>query len=126
MKTRIEASEWCVPCDQQRLLHEGRQLEDDDSLHSSRIGKESTLFLHLRLRGGTSCEFCAPAATSSPFLPNFVKLDAESSVLHITDLCGDCGVVNEIKPKDPIRCRFCGYRILYKMRTKNLIQFEAR
>ena len=34
-------------------------------------------------------------------------------------LCGDCGVVNEIKPKDPIRCRFCGYRILYKMRTKN-------
>ena len=41
-------------------------------------------------------------------------------------LCGDCGVVNEIKPKDPIRCRFCGYRILYKMRTKNLIQFEAR
>ena len=41
-------------------------------------------------------------------------------------LCGDCGVVNDIKPKDPIRCRFCGYRILYKMRTKNLIQFEAR
>ena len=34
-------------------------------------------------------------------------------------LCGDCGVVNDIKPKDPIRCRFCGYRILYKMRTKN-------
>ena len=34
-------------------------------------------------------------------------------------LCGDCGVVNEIKPKDPIRCRFCDYRILYKMRTKN-------
>ena len=34
-------------------------------------------------------------------------------------LCGDCGVVNEIKPKDPIRCRFCGYRILYKIRTKN-------
>ena len=34
-------------------------------------------------------------------------------------LCGDCGQTNEIKPKDPIRCRFCGYRILYKMRTKN-------
>ena len=41
-------------------------------------------------------------------------------------VCGDCGAANEIRPRDPIRCRFCGYRILYKMRTKNLIQFEAR
>lgn len=29
-----------------------------------------------------------------------------------------CGQVNGIKPADPIRCRTCGYRILYKMRTK--------
>ena len=41
-------------------------------------------------------------------------------------LCGDCGVVNEIKPKDPIRCRYCGYRILYKMRTKNCAQPTCR
>ena len=82
-----------MPCDQQRLVHEGRQLEDEDDL---RVAKDATLHLLLRLRGGTNY------------------------------LCGDCGVVNEIKPKDPIRCRFCGYRILYKMRTKNLIQFEAR
>ena len=41
-------------------------------------------------------------------------------------ICGDCGFLNDIKPKDPIRCRMCGYRIMYKMRTKNLIQFEAR
>ena len=32
-----------------------RQLEDDDTLHSSRVRKESTLHLLLRLRGGTSC-----------------------------------------------------------------------
>ena len=30
----------------------------------------------------------------------------------------DCGAVNEIKARDPVRCRFCGYRIMYKMRTK--------
>ena len=33
-------------------------------------------------------------------------------------ICGDCGAQNEIRPRDPIRCRFCGYRILYKARTK--------
>ena len=33
-------------------------------------------------------------------------------------ICGECGQVTDIKPKDPIRCRFCGYRILYKKRTK--------
>ena len=60
------------------------------------IQKESTLHLVLCLRGGT------------------------------VYICGDCGANNEIKPTDPIRCRMCGYRIMYKMRTKNLIQFEAR
>ena len=40
--------------------------------------------------------------------------------------CGDCGARNEIKGGDPVRCRQCGFRILYKIRTKRLIQFEAR
>eukprot|EP00526_Cylindrotheca_closterium_P025607 CAMPEP_0113615848 /NCGR_PEP_ID=MMETSP0017_2-20120614/7923_1 /TAXON_ID=2856 /ORGANISM="Cylindrotheca closterium" /LENGTH=66 /DNA_ID=CAMNT_0000525119 /DNA_START=8 /DNA_END=208 /DNA_ORIENTATION=- /assembly_acc=CAM_ASM_000147 len=40
--------------------------------------------------------------------------------------CGDCGAINVVKASDPVRCRQCGFRILYKMRTKRLIQFEAR
>jgi DNA-directed RNA polymerase I, II, and III subunit RPABC4 len=32
--------------------------------------------------------------------------------------CGDCGARNNIKSGDPVRCRQCGFRILYKMRTK--------
>eukprot|EP00428_Durinskia_dybowskii_P021814 CAMPEP_0170201996 /NCGR_PEP_ID=MMETSP0116_2-20130129/466_1 /TAXON_ID=400756 /ORGANISM="Durinskia baltica, Strain CSIRO CS-38" /LENGTH=71 /DNA_ID=CAMNT_0010452235 /DNA_START=112 /DNA_END=327 /DNA_ORIENTATION=+ len=40
--------------------------------------------------------------------------------------CGDCGARNIIKGGDPVRCRQCGFRILYKTRTKRLIQFEAR
>lgn len=32
--------------------------------------------------------------------------------------CGDCGAINVIKASDPVRCRQCGFRILYKMRTK--------
>ncbi|TFK29301.1 hypothetical protein FA15DRAFT_582622 [Coprinopsis marcescibilis] len=29
-----------------------------------------------------------------------------------------CGVKNEIKAREPIRCRECGHRIMYKKRTK--------
>ncbi|KAL3793091.1 hypothetical protein ACHAW5_006250 [Stephanodiscus triporus] len=32
--------------------------------------------------------------------------------------CGDCGARNMIKGGDPVRCRQCGFRILYKTRTK--------
>ena len=32
--------------------------------------------------------------------------------------CGGCGAKNSLKPQDPVRCRTCGYRILYKERTK--------
>ncbi|KAL0488039.1 DNA-directed RNA polymerases II, IV and V subunit 12 [Acrasis kona] len=46
-----------------------------------------------------------------------------SRVLYI---CGLCGQENAIKPEDAIRCRECGYRIMYKKRTKRKIQFEAR
>ena len=41
-------------------------------------------------------------------------------------VCGNCGTKTLLRSKDPVRCRECGYRILYKMRTKRLIQFEAR
>ena len=40
--------------------------------------------------------------------------------------CGDCGHENVIKQGDVIRCRECGYRILYKKRTRRVVQFEAR
>ncbi|KAH9482858.1 DNA-directed RNA polymerase core subunit rpc10 [Psilocybe cubensis] len=41
-------------------------------------------------------------------------------------LCADCGAKNEIRARDPIRCRECGHRIFYKKRTKRMVQFEAR
>ncbi|KAJ2162352.1 DNA-directed RNA polymerase core subunit rpc10 [Coemansia sp. RSA 552] len=40
--------------------------------------------------------------------------------------CMSCGKPNEIKPREPIRCLDCGYRILVKERTKRMVQFEAR
>eukprot|EP01133_Synstelium_polycarpum_P010232 gene10232-11923_t len=41
-------------------------------------------------------------------------------------ICGECGAENEIKPKEPIKCKDCAYRILYKKRTDRMLQFEAR
>jgi len=56
-------------------------------------------------------------------------------------ICGECHFNQEVKPKvanfrrfflelfvfkDPVRCRECGYRILYKKRTRRLIVFDGR
>ena len=51
---------------------------------------------------------------------------AAAAEIGVKYVCGDCGGENVIKARDAVRCRFCGYRILYKIRTKRLIQFEAR
>ncbi|KAG7006692.1 anthranilate phosphoribosyltransferase [Physcia stellaris] len=41
-------------------------------------------------------------------------------------LCGDCNQKVQLKKGDPIRCKECGHRVLYKERTKRMVQFEAR
>jgi len=38
----------------------------------------------------------------------------------------ECHNENEMKSRDPIRCRECGHRIMYKKRTKRLVVFDAR
>ncbi|KAL5196761.1 hypothetical protein ABZP36_000273 [Zizania latifolia] len=45
---------------------------------------------------------------------------------HVGSSAADCGAENTLKPGDVIQCRECGYRILYKKRTRRIVQYEAR
>lgn len=59
-----------------------------------------------------------PSATPNP---NMSDIPAKPSAMVY--ICGDCHHENEIKARDPIRCRECGHRIMYKKRTKRSILF---
>ncbi|OQO04863.1 hypothetical protein B0A48_07880 [Cryoendolithus antarcticus] len=50
----------------------------------------------------------------------------DSSAKPVNYLCGDCDNKVALKRGDPIRCKECGYRVLYKERTSRIVQFEAR
>lgn len=41
-------------------------------------------------------------------------------------LCPNCSFEVSLNKSDPIRCKDCGYRVLFKKRTKRMVQFEAR
>lgn len=41
-------------------------------------------------------------------------------------VCAQCAVNFTLSPKEPVRCKECGHRVLYKARTKRMVQFEAR
>ncbi|XP_076397400.1 DNA-directed RNA polymerases I, II, and III subunit RPABC4-like isoform X1 [Megachile rotundata] len=41
-------------------------------------------------------------------------------------ICAECYHNNEICPKEPIRCKECGYRVMFKKRIRKLIVLDAR
>lgn len=75
----------------------------------------------------------APSAGAAQPMPSAIgavaggALDAPgASVVGQEYICGFCGARMSVKAQDCIRCRECGHRILYKARTKNLTEVEAR
>ncbi|KAJ9607770.1 DNA-directed RNA polymerase core subunit rpc10 [Cladophialophora chaetospira] len=44
----------------------------------------------------------------------------------VSYVCGDCASKVQLTKGDVIRCSMCGHRVLYKERTKRMVQFEAR
>lgn len=54
----------------------------------------------------------APASGFQPTASGYENLDKP-----VGYLCGDCDTKVTLKRGDPIRCKECGYRVLYKERT---------
>eukprot|EP00962_Isochrysis_galbana_P029176 scaffold9308_cov136-Isochrysis_galbana.AAC.3 len=77
-----------LPPGEQRLCFGSRQLLDGQTLAQCGVGRDDTVRVRMRLLGGTEY------------------------------MCGDCGTMNDIKARDPIRCRVCGYRIMYKVSAR--------
>ncbi|ENN72310.1 DNA-directed RNA polymerases I, II, and III subunit RPABC4 [Dendroctonus ponderosae] len=59
-------------------------------------------------------------------MPETAAKEPSAAKAPMVYICGECHSENEIRPRDPIRCRECGYRIMYKKRTKRLVVFDAR
>ncbi|EDN03631.1 hypothetical protein I7I51_05489 [Histoplasma capsulatum] len=49
-----------------------------------------------------------------------------NDAVSVTYVCGDCNSRVSMKRGDQIRCKECGHRVLYKERTKRMVQFQAR
>ncbi|KAK1926615.1 DNA-directed RNA polymerases I [Papiliotrema laurentii] len=58
---------------------------------------------------------------SMPDRPNGTESNKQ-----VAYLCGDCGVSSVLSLNDPVRCKECGHRVMYKPRTHRIVQFEAR
>ena len=50
----------------------------------------------------------------------------EQNKKTVSYLCASCGKENELKQGDVVKCKGCGYRVLLKKRSRELMQYEAR
>ncbi|KAG9448013.1 hypothetical protein H6P81_014141 [Aristolochia fimbriata] len=80
---------------------------------------------HFNMKGGSPSCFRRFTSCPSPSLTCCPRV-MDSQPEPVSYLCGDCGAENTLKPGDVIQCRECGYRILYKKRTRRIVQYEAR
>ena len=60
---------------------------------------------------------------SNPFAHAAADRDMQTTVAY---RCMECDTSVKLAKGDAIRCSGCGHRVLYKERTKRMVQFEAR
>ncbi|WPK27285.1 hypothetical protein PUMCH_004666 [Australozyma saopauloensis] len=65
--------------------------------------------------------FSAPTSIS-----HAAQGQAPSKNLGVRYNCAQCGASFTLGKTDSIRCKECGHRVIYKARTKKMVQFEAR
>lgn len=84
---------------------DGELLAENEMLYLRNVKPGSKLYLQRE----DFARLYLPCVVSCP--PAYLSFRAVSYE------CGGCGEVNKIRRRDPIRCRNCGYRVLYKLRT---------
>jgi DNA-directed RNA polymerases I, II, and III subunit RPABC4 len=62
-------------------------------------------------------------ASSNPFASSRDDRDVSTTVAY---RCMECDTSVKLSKGDAIRCSGCGHRVLYKERSKRMVQFEAR
>ena len=62
--------------------------------------------------------YVPPTGAAVPILGRDQGYQAATEGPAINYLCGDCNSRVPLKRGDPIRCKECGHRVLYKERTK--------
>lgn len=59
-------------------------------------------------------------------MDSFNEVIEISNEKEFTYKCGLCKSKVKISQQDPVRCKECGYRILYKLRSKRPSEYLAR
>lgn len=117
------------------LKHQFRRLRCNVFEHSSPLLSEVFRGLHLpnvRLnmdQGSTTTGSAATSGQSRGSRESRAALEQNAvpeEKKPVSYICGECHRESPIQGRDPIRCQECGYRIMYKKRTKRLIVFDAR
>lgn len=66
--------------------------------------------------------YAPPSQTANlPFFNTAATNSTDTASTLTQYLCGDCNSKVQLKKGDPIRCKECGHRVLYKERTKRYV-----
>ncbi|CAB4277846.1 unnamed protein product [Prunus armeniaca] len=53
-------------------------------------------------------------------------MDPQPQPEQVKYICGGCGEEVPLKPNEKVQCRHCDYTVLYKKRTRRVVEFLAR
>lgn len=79
--------------------------------------QQHVVFINLHSPIMSNHEAYVPGNATAISVPGGNSFNTEPVNKPTTYLCGDCGAKVPIRRGDAIRCKECGYRVLYKERT---------